>query len=40
MPESYAEQYFPVLVQALLAMALAAGLITVSYLLASACATA
>ena len=33
MPESYAEQYFPVLVQALLAMALAAGLLTVSYLL-------
>jgi NADH-quinone oxidoreductase subunit A len=33
MPESYAEQYFPVLVQALLAMALAAGLITVSWLL-------
>ena len=33
MPESYAEQYFPVLVQALLAMATAAGLITVSYLL-------
>ncbi|MGO9231821.1 MAG: NADH-quinone oxidoreductase subunit A [Bryobacteraceae bacterium] len=33
MPESYAEQYFPVLVQALLAMALAAGLIAVSYLL-------
>jgi NADH-quinone oxidoreductase subunit A len=30
---SYAEQYFPVLVQALLAMALAAGLLTVSYLL-------
>ena len=33
MPESYAEQYFPVLVQALLAMALAAGLLTVSSLL-------
>ena len=33
MPESYAEQYFPVLVQALLAMALAGGLLTVSYLL-------
>jgi len=33
MPESYAEQYFSVLVQALLAMALAAGLLTVSYLL-------
>jgi NADH-quinone oxidoreductase subunit D len=33
MPESYAEQYFPVLVQALLAMALAAGLLTVSWLL-------
>jgi NADH-quinone oxidoreductase subunit A len=33
MPDSYTEQYFPVLVQALLAMALAAGLLTVSYLL-------
>ena len=33
MPESYTEQYFPVLVQALLAMAVAAGLIAVSYLL-------
>ena len=33
MPESYVEQYFPVLVQALLAMALAAGLISVSWLL-------
>jgi NADH-quinone oxidoreductase subunit A len=33
MPETYAEQYFPVLVQALLAMALAAGLLTASYLL-------
>src|ERR1035437_1212791 len=33
MPESYAETYFPVLVQALLAMALAAGLLTASYLL-------
>jgi NADH-quinone oxidoreductase subunit A len=33
MPETYTEQYFPVLVQALLAMALAAGLLTVSYLL-------
>jgi NADH-quinone oxidoreductase subunit A len=34
MPEpSYTEQYFPVLVQALVAMALAAGLLTVSYLL-------
>jgi NADH-quinone oxidoreductase subunit A len=33
MPENYAEQYFPVLVQALLAMALAAGLLTASYLL-------
>jgi NADH-quinone oxidoreductase subunit A len=30
---SYTEQYFPVLVQALLAMALAAGLLTASYLL-------
>jgi NADH-quinone oxidoreductase subunit A len=33
MPNSYTELYFPVLVQALLAMALAAGLLTVSYLL-------
>ena len=33
MPESYTEVYFPVLVQAVLAMALAAGLLTVSYLL-------
>src|SRR5271169_678594 len=33
MPESYAEQYFPVLVQALVAMALAAGLLTVSRIL-------
>src|ERR1700682_4138632 len=33
MPGSYAEQYFPVLLQALIAMALAAGLLTVSYLL-------
>ena len=33
MPSSYTELYFPVLVQALLAMALAAGLLTVSYLL-------
>jgi NADH-quinone oxidoreductase subunit A len=32
-PLSYTEQYFPVLVQALVAMALAAGLLTVSYLL-------
>jgi len=32
-PETYAEQYFPVLVQALLAMALAAGLLTASYVL-------
>jgi NADH-quinone oxidoreductase subunit A len=32
-PSSYTEQYFPVLVQALLAMALAAGLLAVSYLL-------
>jgi NADH-quinone oxidoreductase subunit A len=33
MPESYTEVYFPVLVQAVLAMALAAGLLSVSYLL-------
>ena len=33
MPNSYTEFYFPVLVQALLAMALAGGLLTVSYLL-------
>src|SRR3954469_25778794 len=33
MPNSYTEVYFPVLVQALIAMALAAGLLTVSYLL-------
>ena len=33
MPSSYAEVYFPVLLQALIAMALAAGLLTVSYLL-------
>jgi NADH-quinone oxidoreductase subunit A len=33
MPNSYTELYFPVLVQALLAMALAAGLLTVSYVL-------
>jgi len=34
MPEpSYTEQYFPVLVQAIIAMGLAAGLLTVSYLL-------
>src|SRR5450755_3363822 len=33
MPKSLTEVYFPVLVQALLAMALAAGLLTVSYLL-------
>lgn len=33
MPSSYTETYFPVLVQALLAMALAGGLLTVSYLL-------
>jgi len=33
MPNSYTELYFPVLVQGLLAMALAAGLLTVSYLL-------
>ncbi len=33
MPTSYTETYFPVLVQAIVAMALAAGLLTVSYLL-------
>jgi NADH-quinone oxidoreductase subunit A len=33
MPTSLTETYFPVLVQALVAMALAAGLLTVSYLL-------
>jgi NADH-quinone oxidoreductase subunit A len=33
MPNSYTELYFPVLVQALLAMGLAAGLLSVSYLL-------
>src|SRR6516164_6380890 len=33
MPKSYSELYFPVLLQALIAMALAAGLLTVSYLL-------
>ena len=33
MPNSYTELYFPVLVQALLAMALAAGLLTVSFIL-------
>jgi len=33
MPQSYTELYFPVLVQALLAMALAAGLLTVSFIL-------
>ena len=33
MPNSYTEVYFPVLVQALVAMALAAGLLTVSALL-------
>ena len=32
MPHSYTELYFPVLVQALLAMATAAGLLTASYL--------
>src|ERR1035437_8466298 len=31
MPESYTDLYFPVLVQALVAMALAAGLLTVSF---------
>jgi len=33
MPSSLTEEYFPVLLQALVAMLLAAGLITVSYLL-------
>ena len=33
MPNSYPEFYFPVLVQGLLAMAVAAGLLTVSFLL-------
>jgi NADH-quinone oxidoreductase subunit A len=33
MPNSYTELYFPVLVQALIAMALAAGLLSVSFLL-------
>ena len=33
MPSSPTEVYFPVLVQAVIAMALAAGLLTVSYLL-------
>ena len=33
MPESYTELYFPVLVQAIVAMALAAGLLSVSFLL-------
>jgi NADH-quinone oxidoreductase subunit A len=33
MPKSYTELYFPVLLQALIAMGLAAGLLTVSYLL-------
>ncbi|HXS96534.1 MAG TPA: NADH-quinone oxidoreductase subunit A [Candidatus Limnocylindrales bacterium] len=33
MPKSYTELYFPVLVQALIAMAVAAGLITVSRIL-------
>jgi NADH-quinone oxidoreductase subunit A len=33
MPNSYTELYFPILVQAVLAMALAAGLLTVSYVL-------
>ena len=33
MPKSYTELYFPVLLQAVIAMALAAGLLTVSYLL-------
>jgi NADH-quinone oxidoreductase subunit A len=33
MPQSYADLYFPVLVQVLLAMALAAGLLTASFVL-------
>jgi NADH-quinone oxidoreductase subunit A len=33
MPNSYTETYFPILVQAVVAMALAAGLLAVSYLL-------
>lgn len=33
MPTTYTEVYFPVLVQALIAMALAAGLLTVSFVL-------
>ena len=33
MPNSYTELYFPILVQAIVAMALAAGLLSVSYLL-------
>ena len=33
MPNSYTELYFPVLLQALIAMGLAAGLLTASYLL-------
>jgi NADH-quinone oxidoreductase subunit A len=33
MPTSYTELYFPVLVQAIVAMGLAAGLLTVSYIL-------
>ena len=33
MPQSYAELYFPVLVQVLMAMALAAGLLTASFVL-------
>jgi NADH-quinone oxidoreductase subunit A len=33
MPNSYTEVYFPVLVQAIVAMALAAGLLSASYLL-------
>jgi NADH-quinone oxidoreductase subunit A len=33
MPESYTDVYFPVVLQAVIAMALAAGLLSVSYLL-------
>ena len=33
MPKSYTELYFPILLQAIIAMGLAAGLLTASYLL-------
>ena len=39
MPNSYTELYFPVLVQAIIAMALAAGLLSVSFLLGRRCGT-